>query len=140
MGRPLSHPRPGATRNWVRFARKRPNASDITPLKPRVSGGFRLASFCTFSTIAWLEPRAVRSIRREPSTFARRQGCASPSYPAIPQTLRDRQVGQNGLLVSNTPSRRAPPFRFGGARACFSHRIAKDSSHYPDIFNDRRRG
>src|SRR5271157_4326910 len=103
MGRPLSHPRPGATRNWVRFARKRPNASDITPLKPSVSGGFPLASFCAFLTIAWLEPRAVRSIRGEPGTFARRQGCASPSYLAIPQTLRDRQVGQNDLLVSNTP-------------------------------------
>src|SRR5271157_1664377 len=61
--------RPGATRNWVRFARKKPNALDVTPLMSSASGRFRLASFCTFSTIAWLEPRAVRSIRGEPSTL-----------------------------------------------------------------------
>ena len=186
--------RPGATGNWVRFARKGPNASDITPLKPSVSGRFRLASwhrpkprfyrldtlcgkapkfrrfcwrknvgkgeshgpksvkpsapcisllwddaasFCGFLTIAWLEPQAVRSIRGEPSTFACRQSCASPPYLAIPQTLRDRQVGQNELLVS-TPLTPSPPFHFCSARVCFSHRIAKDSSHYPDILSLRQ--
>ncbi len=156
--------RPGATGNWVRFARKGPNASDITPLKPSVSGRFRLASwhrpkprfyrldtlcgkapkfrrfcwrknvgkgeshgpksvkpsapcisllwddaasFCGFLTIAWLEPQADRSIRGEPSTFACRQRSASPPYLAIPQTLRDRQVGQNELLVSTPLTPRA---------------------------------
>jgi len=40
--------RPGATRNWVRFARKKPNALDVTPLMSNASGLFPLASFCAF--------------------------------------------------------------------------------------------
>ncbi len=33
---------------------------------------------------------------------------------------------------------RALPFRFGGARACFSHRNVKDHPHYPDILSLRQ--
>jgi len=33
---------------------------------------------------------------------------------------------------------RAPPFRFGGARACFSHRNVKDHPHYPNILSLRQ--
>src|SRR5271157_2133540 len=37
-------------------------------------------------------------------------------------------------------TRRAPPFRLGGARVCVSHRIVKDHPHDPDILSLRHKG
>ena len=175
------------------FLRKGPNASDITPLKPSVSGRFRLASwhrpkprFYRLDTLCgkgrsfgasaggktWeranltaQECQAVSPLylaalgrcrfvlRVFDDRLARAASCqvdpgrtqylcvpskfASPPYLAIPQTLRDRQVGQNELLVS-TPLTPRPALPLLRARVCFSHRIAKDSSHYPDILSLRQ--
>src|SRR5208337_4243885 len=47
------------------------------------------------------------------------------------------QIKRVGFRVTQNTDR-APPFRFGGARACFSHRIAKDPPHYPDILSLRQ--
>gem|GEM_PF-3985911 len=86
----------------------------------------------------WPEPRAARSIRGEPSSAANRQAFASPSYLAFPQGLRNPHIGQIDFRVSKN-RRRAPPFRFGNARACFSHRNVKDSPHCPDIRSLRQK-
>jgi len=68
-----------------------------------------------------------------------RQAFASPHYLAIPRDLRYRQIKRVGFVMSkNTHARLAPPFRLGGARACFSHRIIKDHPHCPDILSLRQ--
>jgi len=102
-----------------------------------VCGRSPLASFCTFLTTAWPEPPAVRSIRGKPVIAANRQAFASPPYLAFPQELHDPQIRRVGFCVSKN-TRRAPPFRLGDARACFSHRIGKDPPHDPDMLSLRQ--
>ena len=86
----------------------------------------------------WPEPRAARSIRDEPGSAANRQAFASPSYLAFPQGLYNPHIRQIGFRVSKN-RRRAPPFRFGEMRACFSHRIVNDHPHCPDILSLRQK-
>jgi len=93
--------------------------------------------FGAFLTTAGPEPRAVQSIRGELGSAANRQAFASPYYLVIPQDLHDPQIKRVGFRVTQN-THRAPPFRFGGARACFSHRIAKDPPHYPDMLSLRQ--
>jgi hypothetical protein len=62
--------------------------------------------------------------------------------PAFLARLIDQScaIRMSGGQVSSCPraDTRAPPFGLGGARACFSHRIAKGSSHDPDILSLRQ--
>src|SRR5208337_2741891 len=102
-----------------------------------VCGRSPLASFCTFLTTAWPEPPAVRSIRGKPVRSANRQAFASPPYLAFPKELHDPQIKRVGFCMSKN-TRRAPPFRLGDARACFSLGIGKDPLHNPDILSLRQ--
>ena len=95
----------------------------------------RSASFCTFLTTAWPEPRAVQSIRGEPASAANRQAHASPSYSVFPQDLHDPHIRRVGFRVaSNIPPRRRLTLRLGRRAGPLHSRIDKDPFHTVPIY------
>ncbi len=95
-----------------------------------------MATFALVTTVE-PEPRPARSTPGEPGPAADRQAFASLSYSTNRQVMRNPHVGRPGFLVSMSLHPRTA-FGVGGMRACFSYRIAKDSSHDPDILSLRQ--
>jgi len=104
----------------------------------RIHSQFRIphSAFRIRATRHYSEPRAVRSIRGEPSRSANRQAFPSSPYQAILHGLLDRQIERISFRVS-TNTHRAPLRGLSDARAFTSYRIGKEHPHDPDILSLR---
>ena len=88
----------------------------------------RVRVMCKPGSVGGLGGRPSRSTRpKAPGP----QGPPDPKAPLV--TISGGQVSSCQRAFT-----RAPPFGVGGTRACFSHRIAKDPPHDPDIHSLRQ--